>query len=168
MVCCCSVAKPWLTLGDPTDWSMPGFPVLLCLPELAQTHVHWAGDTIQPSHPLSSPSPPAFILSQHQGLFQWVVSSHQVAKILELQLWQQPFQWIFRVGFLEGWRVWSSSPSDSQESSPALQFKSIHSSALSLLYGPTLTSVHDYRKNHSFDYTDLCRQSDISAFSYAV
>ena len=62
------------------DWSTPGFPVHHQLPELAQTHVHWVSDTIQPSHPLSSPSPPAFNLSQNQGLFQWVSSSHQVAK----------------------------------------------------------------------------------------
>ena len=71
--------------------SMPGFPVHHQLPELTQTHVHWVGDVIQPSFPLSSPSPPAFNLSQHQGLFQWVSSSHQVAQILELQ--HQSFQW---------------------------------------------------------------------------
>ena len=70
------------------------------LPELAQTHVHWVNDAIQPSHPLSSPSPPALNLSQHQGLFQRVGSSHQLAKLLELQLQHQFFQWIFRVDFL--------------------------------------------------------------------
>ena len=64
------------------DCSTPGFPVLHHLQELAQTHVHWVRDAIQPSHPLSSPSPPAFYLSQHQGLFQWVDSLHQVAKVL--------------------------------------------------------------------------------------
>ena len=64
---------------------MQGFPVLLCLLEFVETHVHWVGDAIQPSHPLSSPSPPALNLSQHQGLFQRVSSSHQVAKVLELQ-----------------------------------------------------------------------------------
>ena len=68
------------------DCSTPGFPVCQQLPELVQTHVHWVNDGIQPSHPLLSPSPPAFNLSQHQGLVQWVSSSHQVAKILELQL----------------------------------------------------------------------------------
>ena len=97
---CRSVAQSCPTLCDPMDCSTPGFPVLHCLPELAQTHVHWAGDTIQPSHPLSSPSPPAFNLSQHQGLIQWVSSSHQVTKALELQLQHQSFQWIFRVDFL--------------------------------------------------------------------
>ena len=75
---CCSVAQSCLTLCDPVDCSTPGFPVHQ-LPELAQTHVHWVGDAIQPSHPLSSPSPPALNLSQHRGLFQWVSSSHQVA-----------------------------------------------------------------------------------------
>ena len=68
--------------------------------ELTQTHVHWVGDAIQPSHPLLSPFPPAFNLSQHQSLFQWVSSFHQVAKVLELQLQHQYFQWIFRTDFL--------------------------------------------------------------------
>ena len=68
----------------PMDCSMPGFPVHHQLPELAQTQVHPVGDAIQSYHPLSSPSPPAFSLLQHQGLFQWVISSHQVAKVLEL------------------------------------------------------------------------------------
>ena len=87
------------TLCHPMDCSTPGFPVHHQLPELAQTHIHWIGDAIQPSHPLSSPSPPAFNLSQHKGLFQWVSSSHQVAKVLELQLWHQSLQWIFRTDF---------------------------------------------------------------------
>ena len=69
---CCSVAQSCLTLCDPMDCSTPGFPVHHQLPELAETHIHWAGDAIQPSHPLLSSSPPAFNLSQHQGLFQWV------------------------------------------------------------------------------------------------
>ena len=81
-----SVAQTCLTLCDPMDYSTWGFPVHHQFTELAQTHVHRIGDTIQPSHPLSSPCPPAFNLSQHQGLFQWVSSSHQVAKVLELQL----------------------------------------------------------------------------------
>ena len=71
-------------LCDPMDCSMPGFPVFYYIQESAQTHVHWVSDAIQPSHPLSSPSPPALNLSQHQGLFQWVDSSHQVTKVLEL------------------------------------------------------------------------------------
>ena len=86
-------------LCDPMDCSTPGFPVHHQLPELAQTHVCRVGDAIQPSHPLSSPYPPAFSLSQHQGLFQWASSSHQVAKVLELQLQHQSFWWIFRTDF---------------------------------------------------------------------
>ena len=84
------------TLCDPMDCSTPGLPFLHHLLEFAQTHVHWVGDTIQPSHSLSSPSPPAFNLSQHQGLFQWVSSSNQVAKVSEFQFQHQSFQWIFR------------------------------------------------------------------------
>ena len=117
--------------------STPDFPVLHYLLEFAQTHVHWVSDAIQPSHPLSSPSSSALNLSQQQGLFQWVRSSHQVAKVLKLQLQRQSFEWIFRVDFLYDWLVWSCYPSDSQESSPAPQF---NTSAFSLLYGPTLTS----------------------------
>ena len=80
-----SVTQSCMTLCDPMDCSTPGLPVHHQLPEFTQTHVHWVGDAIQPSHPLSSPSPPAFNLSQHQGLFQWVSSSHQVAKVLKLE-----------------------------------------------------------------------------------
>ena len=99
-----SVTQSCMTLCYPMDCSMPGLPVHHHLPELAQTHVHWVGDAIQPSHPLLSPSPPAFILSQHQGLFQWVSSLHQVAKVLEFQLQPQSFQWLFRTDFL--WMDW--------------------------------------------------------------
>ena len=91
-----SVAQSCLTLCNPMGCSTPGFPVHHKLPELAQTHVHQVGEAIQMSHPLSSPSPPAFNLSQYQGLFQWVSSLHQVARVLELQLQYQSFQWIFR------------------------------------------------------------------------
>ena len=94
---CCSVIKLCAILCDPMDCSTPGFPVLHCLPDLAQTHVHWVRDAIQPS--LSSPYMFAYNLSQHQGRFQWVGSSLQVAKVLELQLQHQSFQWIFRVDF---------------------------------------------------------------------
>ena len=89
----------------PQDCSTPGLPVHHQLPELAQTHVHWLGDAIQPVHPLLSPSPPALNLSQHQGLFKWVSSSHQVAGVLEFQLQHQSFQWIFRT---VGWTGWIS------------------------------------------------------------
>ena len=95
-----SVTQLCPTLCYPMDRSMPGLPVHHQLPELTQTHVHWVSDVIELSHPMSSPSPPAFNLSQHQGLFQWVSFSHQVAKILEFQLQHQSFQWIFRTDFL--------------------------------------------------------------------
>ena len=95
-----SVTQSYLTLCNPMDCSMLGFPVLHQLTELAQTHVHQVGHAIQPSHPLSAPSLPTFNLSQHQGLFKQVSFSHQVAKVLELQLQLQSFQWIFRADFL--------------------------------------------------------------------
>ena len=93
------VAQSCLTLCDPMDCTMPGFPVHHQLPEPTQTHVHWVGDAIQPSHSLSPPSP-AFNLSQNLGLFQWVGSLHQAAKVLEFQLQYQSFQWIFKIDFL--------------------------------------------------------------------
>ena len=86
-----SVTQSCPTLWDPMDCSIPGFPVLHYLPEFAQTQVHRVGDAMQPSHPLLSPSPPALNLSQHQGLFQWVSSSHWVAKVLELH-WRRECQ----------------------------------------------------------------------------
>ena len=95
-----SVTQSCLTLCDPMNRSTPGLPVHHQLSELAQTHVHRVSDAIQPSYPLSSPSPPAFTLSQHQGLFQWISSSHHVNKVLEFQLKHQSFQWIFRTNFL--------------------------------------------------------------------
>ena len=107
----------------------------------------WCHPTI---HPLSSPS--AFNHSQHQGLFKWVSYSHQVVKVLEFQPQHQSFQWIFRANFLsDGLIGFPCCPKDFQESSPTPQFKSINSSVLSFLYSPTLTSIHDYWKNQSFD-----------------
>ena len=94
----CSVVKSCLTLCKPMKWRTPGFPVLHYLLEFAQTHVHWVGDTIQTSPPLL-PTSSALSLFQHQGLFQWVGFSHQVAKVLDVQLQHQSFQWIFRVDF---------------------------------------------------------------------
>ena len=87
-------------MSDFMDCSTPGLPVHHQLPEFTQTHIHWVGDAIQPSHPLSSPSPPTFNLSQDQGLYQGVSSSHQVAKVLKFQLQDQSFQWLFRTDFL--------------------------------------------------------------------
>ena len=85
-----SVTQLCPTLCDPMNCSTPGLPVHHQLPEFTQTHVHWVGDAIQPSHPLSSPSPPALNPSQHQGLFKWVSFSHQVARVLEFQLNSSP------------------------------------------------------------------------------
>ena len=83
MPCCCSGAQSYMTICNPMNCSTSGFPVLHHLLEFAQTHVSWISDAIQPSHPLSPPSPPSLSLSQHQGLFQWVSSLHQVTKVLE-------------------------------------------------------------------------------------
>ena len=95
----CQFIQSCLIVGNPKDCRTPGFPVHHQLPELAQTHVHRVGDAIQQSRPLSSPSPPAFNLSQHQSLFQWVASSRQVVKVSERQLQHQSFQWILRTDF---------------------------------------------------------------------
>ena len=147
-----SVTQLCPTLCDPMNCSTPGLPVHHKLPEFTQTHVHWVGDASQPFHPLLPPSPPAPNPSQHQGLFQWVNSSHDVAKVLEFQLQHQSFQWTPRTYLLQDGLVGSPcSPRDSQESSPTPQFKSINSSALSFLHSPTLTFIHDQWKNHSLD-----------------
>ena len=95
-----SVTQSCPTVCNPMDCSTPGLPIHHQLPEFTQTQVHWVSDAIQPYHPLLSPSAPAFNLSQHQDLFKWVSSSHQVAKVLEFQLQHQSFQWIFRTDFL--------------------------------------------------------------------
>ena len=102
-----SVAQSCPTLCNPKDSSTPGFPVQHQLPEFTQTHVYRIGDAIQPSHPLSFPSPPAFNLSQHQGLFQWVSSSNQVAKVLEFQL-QHVLPMNIQDWFPLGWTGWIS------------------------------------------------------------
>ena len=95
-----SVAQSCSTLWNPMDCSMPGLPVHHQLLEFTQTHVLWVGDAIQPSHPRSSPSPPALNLSQHQGLFKWVSTLHQVVKVLQFQLQHQSFQWTPRTDLL--------------------------------------------------------------------
>ena len=124
------------------DYYTPGLPVLHQLLEFTQTHVHWVIDAIQLSHPLTSPSSPAFNFYQHQGLFKWISSSYQVAKVLEFQLQHQSLQLISRTDFLQDGLVGSPwSPRDSQESSPTIQFKSTNSLLLSFLYSPTLTSI---------------------------
>ena len=131
------------------DCSLPAFPVHHQLLSFTQTHVHWVGDAIQPSHPLLSPSPPTFSLFQHQGLFQWVSSSHQVDSIgvtasasvlpMNIQDWSS-------LGWT-GWIFLQSKGLSRVFSNTTVQKH--HSSVLSFLYGPTLTSLHDYWKKHS-------------------
>ena len=151
--CCCSVTQSCLTLCDPHGLQHARVFVFHHLPELAQTHVHWFGDTIQPSRPLLFPYSPAFSLSQHQGLFQWVSSLHQVDKVLgvsaSVSVLPMNIRGWFPSGLIDLISLLTSG--DSQESSPTPQFKSIDSSAFSFLYRPTLTSIRDYWKNHSFD-----------------
>ena len=106
-----SVTQTCPNLCNSMNCSMPGLPVCHQLPESTQTHVHWVSDAIQPSHPLSTPSPPAFNLSQHQGLFKWVSSSHQVAKVLEFQLQHQSFQWTPRSVPVNTPLVWTAGSS---------------------------------------------------------
>ena len=147
---CCSVAKLCPNFCDSMDYRNPGFPVLHYLPEIAQTYVHWIDDTIQTSHALSSPSPPALSLSQHQGLFllsQLFASGGQSvgasdsASVLPMNI-----QGWFLLELISFPLVWSPCcPRDSQESSPVPEFISIKSLALSL-YGPTLIAVYDYWK----------------------
>ena len=136
-----SVTQSCLTLCDPIDWSTPGFPVHHQLLKLTQTHVHWVGDAIQPSHPLSSPSP-TFSHSQHQGIFKWVSSSHQVAFSISPSN-EYPGLISFRRDWLDLFAVQGTLKS-------LLQHHSSKESILQL-YSPTLTTIHDYWKNHSFD-----------------
>ena len=146
------------------DCSAPGLPVLHYLPEFAQTHAHWVSDAIQPPHPLSSllllpsvfPSISLFPVSQFftSGGPSIGASASASALPMNIQDW-----------FPLGWTGWISLQSKGlSESSPVPQFESINSSALSLLYGPTLISVHDYWKYLSFNYRDLDLQNDVSAF----
>ena len=127
-------ATPWIAARQAS----------LYIPECTQTHAHRVGDAIQPSHPLSSPSPPASNPSQHQGLFQRVNSSHQVAKVLELQLQHQSFQCIFRVDFLsDDYFVLLAVQGTLKSLLQHHSSKASNSSALRLLYGPTFISVYD-------------------------
>ena len=154
-ICCyCSVTKSCPTLYDPMDCSMPGFPVLHHHMEFVQTHVHWVSDVIQPSCPLSSPSLPAFNLSQHQGLFQWVGSLH-------------PNYWNFSCSIspsnehseLISFRIDSFDLLAVQgilKCSPISQFESINSSlALSLLYGPVSIYIHDYLEKEMATHSSI-------------
>ena len=146
-----SVAQSCPTLWDPMNCSMPGLSVHHQLPEFTQTHIHRISDAIQPSHPLSSPSPPAPNPSQHEGLFQWVNSSAWGGQSIGVSALASVLPKNTQSDLLQNGLVGSCSPRDSQESSPTPQFKSINSSVVNFVYSPTLTSIHDYWKNHSFD-----------------
>ena len=139
--CCCSVAKSCPTLCEPIDCRTSGSSVLHYLPEFAQNYVHWVSDAIQPSHPLSPWSPSAHNLSQHWGLFQWVGSSHQMAKVHAEDI-SPSHKYSGLISFRIVWFALLA-VQGTQKYSLAPQFKSINSSVLSLLHGLTLTSIHD-------------------------
>ena len=170
------MAKSCPTLCHPMDCSTgPGFPIPPYLPEFAQTHVHWIGVAFQPFHPLLLFSSDALNLSQHQSLFQWVGSLHQVARVLELQ----PRYWSFSLSIspsneysgLISFRIdWFDllAIQGSLRMSSVPQFEGINSLALHLFYGTALTTVRDHWEDYSFDYMDLCQQSNVSAFQHTV
>ena len=150
------------------DCSLLGLLVPHHLLEFAQVHVHCIFDAIQPSHPLMPSSPSALNLSQHQGLFQWVVCLHQMTEILEPQLKQYSISNEYSGSFSLKIGLISLLSKGLSVSSPALQSEGIKSLALCLLYGSALTTVHDYWEDHSLDYMDLCQQSNVSAFQHTV
>ena len=126
------VAQSCPIFCDSMNYITAGFPVHHQLPELGQTYVHWVCDAIQPSYPLSSPSPSASNLSQHQGLSQWISSSHQVVKVLEFQLQHQSFPWIFRTEFFRmDW--FDLAVQGTLKSSPTLGLLQHYSSKASIL-----------------------------------
>ena len=128
-----SVAQSYLTLCDPMNRSTPGLPVHRQHPEFTQTHVHQVSDAIQPHHPLLSPSPPALNPSQHQGLFQWVSASHEVAKVLEFQPQHQSFQWTPMTDSPLGWTGWIS----------------LQSKGLPRVFSNTTVQKHQFWVSHS-------------------
>ena len=147
-----SVAQSCPTLCDPMNRSTPGLPVHHQCPEFTQTHVHWVGDAIQPSHPLLSPSPPASNPSKHQGLFQWVNSSHEGPKYWSFSFSISPSMYI-QDWFPLGWTGWISLQSKGLSrvfSNTTVQKHQFFSAQL-CLWSNSLTFIHDYWKNHSFD-----------------
>ena len=150
------------------DCSTTHHPVHCQLPEFTQTHFHWVGDAIQPSHPLSPLSPPPSIFPSIR-----VFSNESVLHIRWPKYWSFSFsispsnEYSGLISF-NGLVGSPCCPRDPQESSPTPHFKSINSAVLSFLYSPALTSIRDYWKDHSFDQMDLCWQSNVSAFEYAI
>ena len=159
------VCSACLTLCGPMDCSTPGFPVLHHLLEFTWTHVHWVSDAIQPSHPLLAL---LLLLSIFPSIA--VFSNESALPSRWPKYWSfsfsisPPNKYSGLISFTIDWFDLFWSPRDPEESSLAPQFESISSSVLSLVYGPTHTSRHDYWKNHSFDYMDPCWQTDVSAF----
>ena len=151
---------------SPMDCHKLGFPVLHYHPEFAQTYVHWACDTIQPLHLLLPPCPPAFNLYQHQGPFKWVGPSHEVAKVWSFSFSISPFNEYsglisFRIDWLDLLAVQGTLKSllrHRNSKASVLRCSAFFMAQLSHPY------IHDYWKKHSFDYKDLCQQSDVSAF----
>ena len=162
---CCSVGKSCTTLCNPMDCSMPGFPGLYYLPEFDQTLVHWIRDAIQSFHSLSPPSPPALSLSQNQDLFQWISSSYQSPKYWSFSFTIGPSS---EYSGLISFRIdWFDLLAVQGTLKNLLQY---HSSKASVLQHSSFLMVQlshllmTTGKNHSFDYMDLCQQSNISAF----
>ena len=154
-------ATPWTAAHQA---SLPSPSPRVC-PSSCSLH-QWCRPAFSSSYTFFSS---AFNLSQHQGLFQWVICLHQMTKILELQLQHQSFQWIFRVDLPYDWLVWSPCcPRGFQESSPTPWFKGINSLAFCLLYSPAFTTVRDHWEDHSLDCVGLCQQINVSAFQHTV
>ena len=162
-----SVAQPCLSLCDHMDCSTPGFPVHQQLPEIAQTHVPRVGDAIQPSHPLSSPSPPPFNFSQHQGF-----SNESVLHFRWLKNWSFSFsispssEYSGLIFFMMDWLDLLAVQGTLKTLQQHHNSKASFLQCSAFFYGPTLISIHDYWRNRSFDLTDLCWQSNVSAFFF--
>ena len=156
-----SVAQSCPTPCDPINHSTPGLPVHHQLREFTQIHVHWVSDAIEPSYPLLSPSPPALNLSQHQSLFKWISSLHQVAKILEFSASTSVPPMNTQDWSPLGWTGWISKGLSRVVPNTTVQKHQFF--GFSFLYSPTHTSIYDHWRNHSLDQTDLCWQSNVSA-----
>ena len=164
-ICCCySFTKSCLTLCNPKNCRISGSSVLHCLPEFAQIHVYWVGNAIWPSRPLPPflilpsvfPRSGSFLMSWYFTLGGQSMGASISASVLPMKIW---------VSFALGLTNLILRSRDFQEFSPVPQFESINSSMFSLLCAPTLTSVYDCWKKHSFDYMDLCQQSDVLLFN---